>query len=176
MNHTNRMNRMDESDLSHLRAAIAVAWRAREHGNHPFGALLVDDAGRAVLEAENTVVTERDATGHAETNLVRLASKQFSKAQLASCTMYASCEPCAMCAGASHWSGIGRVVYALSEADLYALIGHSPEQLVIPCRDVFARAGRKTEVVGPSTELDAEARAVHAGFWPKRPEAIEAGG
>ena len=159
---------MNAIDIEHLRCAIAVAQHAREHGNHPFGAVLVDDSGRSVLEAENTVVTERDATGHAETNLVRMATRQFSKEQLARCTMYASTEPCAMCAGASHWAGIGRVVYALSEADLYALIGHSPEQLVIPCREVFARAGRRTEVSGPCLELDAEARAVHAGFWTRR--------
>lgn len=157
---------MNPKDLAHLRAAIDLARRAREHGNHPFGAVLADADGRLVLEAENTVVTERDATGHAETNLVRLATRRYGKAQLARCTMYASCEPCAMCAGASHWAGVGRVVFALSERDLYALIGHSPEQLVLPCRDVFACAGRTTAVEGPCIELDSEARAVHAGFWP----------
>lgn len=159
---------MNKIDVEHLRAAIAVAWRAREHGNHPFGAVLADEAGRVVLEAENTVVLERDATGHAEINLVRLATRQFSKAQLGRCTMYASTELCAMCAAASHWAGVGRVVYAFSQADLYALIGHSPEQLVLPCRDVFACAGRKTLVSGPSLELNVEARAVHAGFWTQR--------
>ena len=156
---------MHEDDLAHLRAAIQLAWRARERGNHPFGAVLTDAAGQVVLEAENTVVTERDATGHAETNLVRLATRRFSKSELAESTMYASCEPCAMCAGAAFWAGIGRIVYALSEADLYALIGHHSGQLVIPCREVLARAGRLTEVEGPSDQLDAEARAVHAEFW-----------
>jgi tRNA(Arg) A34 adenosine deaminase TadA len=160
---------VNETDLMHLRTAIAVAKRSREHGNHPFGAVLADGSGRVLLEAENTVITERDATGHAETNLVRQATRQYSQEELQHFTMYASTEPCAMCAGASHWAGIGRVVFALSEADLYALIGHSPEQLVIPCREVFARAGRKTEVSGPSAELDAEARAVHWGFWTRRP-------
>ena len=156
---------MHDADLAHLRASIALAWRARERGNHPFGAVLADSAGQIVLEAENTVVTERDATGHAETNLVRLATRRFSKAELAESTLYASCEPCAMCAGAAFWAGIGRVVYALSEADLYALIGPHSGQLVIPCREVLARAGRVTQVEGPSVELDAEARAVHADFW-----------
>ena len=159
---------MNDIDLQHLRAAIAAAWRSRERGNHPFGAVLTDGTGRIVLEAENTVVTERDTTGHAETNLVRMATRKFTAAELAHCTLYASVEPCAMCAGASHWAGIGRVVYALSELDLYALIGPSPHQLVIPCRDIFARAGRATEVLGPAPELDAEARAVHAGFWDRR--------
>jgi len=158
---------MDATDLTHLRAAIALARRSREHGNHPFGAVLADADGKRVLEAENTVVTERDATGHAETNLIRLASRRFDKATLARCTMYASCEPCAMCAGASHWAGIGRVVFALAQVDLYGLIGRSPEQLVLSCRDVFAHAGRATLVEGPCVELEAEARAVHAGFWTR---------
>ncbi|MCW5859416.1 MAG: hypothetical protein KIS63_14050, partial [Caldilineales bacterium] len=49
---------MNDNDLQHLRAAIAVAWRAREHGNHPFGAVLVGADGQILLEAENTVITE----------------------------------------------------------------------------------------------------------------------
>jgi tRNA(Arg) A34 adenosine deaminase TadA len=152
-------------DLQHLRAAIALAWRAREHGNHPFGAVLVDAGNQVVLEAENTVVTERDCTGHAETNLVRLASRRFTPAQLATCTLYTSTEPCAMCAGAIHWSQIGRVVYALSEDDLYAIVGFTPEQLRLPCREVFARSQRPVQVDNPETALAAEARAVHENFW-----------
>ncbi|MCB0041699.1 MAG: nucleoside deaminase, partial [Caldilinea sp.] len=79
--------------LTHLRAAIAVARRSRENGNHPFGALLVDETGAVLLEAENTVNTARDCTGHAETNLVRLASQRFDRAVLERCTLYTSTEP-----------------------------------------------------------------------------------
>jgi tRNA(Arg) A34 adenosine deaminase TadA len=152
-------------EIKHLRTSITVAWRAREKGNHPFGAVLVDENDRVVLEAENTVVTGRDATGHAETNLVRLATQQFSPEELARCSLYASTEPCAMCAGAIHWSQIGRVVYALSEIDLYAIIGPSPEHLLLSCREVFAHSKRPIEVLGPISALEAEARAVHKDFW-----------
>ena len=154
-----------ELDIEHLKTAISAAWRARRNGNHPFGAVLVDENDRVVLQAENTVVTGRDSTGHAETNLVRLATQQFSPEQLAGCTLYASTEPCAMCAGAIYWSQIGRVVYALSEIDLYAILGPSPEHLLLPCREVFAHSERHVEVLGPISALDAEARAVHEGFW-----------
>jgi tRNA(Arg) A34 adenosine deaminase TadA len=154
---------MNETDRKHLRAAIALARRAREHGNHPFGAVLADESGAVLLEAENTVVTMRDCTGHAETTLVREASRQFGPEQLATCTLYTSTEPCAMCAGAIHWSGVGRVVYAQSAARLYAIVGPAPEQLDLPCREVFARTGRPIEVLGP--ELEDEASAVHEGFW-----------
>jgi len=154
---------MNDSDLQHLRTAIALAWRAREHGNHPFGAVLVDAQNQVVLQAENTVVTAQDCTGHAETNLMRQASQRFAPAQLATCTLYTSTEPCAMCAGAIHWGNVGRVVYALGEVTLYTIVGPSPDHLLLPCREVFARSQRPIEVLGPA--LEAEATAVHAGFW-----------
>jgi tRNA(Arg) A34 adenosine deaminase TadA len=156
---------MNNTDLQHLRTSIEVAQLARQHGNHPFGAILVDENNQVLLKAENTVLTERDCTGHAETNLMRFASQQFTPEQLAACTLYTSTEPCAMCAGAIHWGNVGRVVFALSETDLYELVGPSPEHLLLPCAEVFSRTGRHVEVLGPVPELDAEARAVHEGFW-----------
>ena len=156
---------MNNINIQHLRSAIAVAWRARAHGNHPFGAILVDEHNQVVLEAENTVITEKDCTGHAETNLVRMATHLFSPEELAHHTLYTSTEPCGMCAGAIHWSQIGRVVYALSETDLYDIVGPSPEHLLLPCREVFAHSQRPIKVLGPFEELEAEARAVHADFW-----------
>ena len=156
---------MHPTDLQHLRTAIELARQAREHGNHPFGALLVDGANQVLLQAENTVVTRHDCTGHAETNLMRLATQHYSVEELESCTLYTSTEPCAMCAGAIHWGNVRRVVYALGEVDLYDLIGPSPEQLLLPCREVFAHSQRAVEVEGPALELDLEARAVHEGFW-----------
>lgn len=156
---------MNDSDIEHLRLAIALAAQARDHGNHPFGAVLVDELGQVRLQAENTVITHRDVTGHAETNLVRLATQHFTPDQLARCTLYSSTEPCAMCAGAIHWSRIGRVVFALSETDLYAIIGPASEHLLLPCREVFAHSGQPIEVSGPAPGLAQEARAVHAGFW-----------
>jgi tRNA(Arg) A34 adenosine deaminase TadA len=154
-----------DADLGHLRRAIELARIARRNGNHPFGALLVGPAGDVLAEAQNTVVTERDCTGHAELNLVRMASRGHAPELLRQSTLFTSTEPCAMCAGAIHWSGVGRVVYALSEDGLYDLT--TPEQanesLRIPCRDIFTRAGRPMDVVGPA--LESEAAEVHAGFW-----------
>ena len=154
-----------ENDLIHLRRAIEIAASARQHGNHPFGALLVGADGQVLLEAENTVNTEKDCTGHAETNLVRLASRLFDRQVLQGSTLYTSTEPCAMCAGAIQWSGVGRVVYALAEERLYQLTGADPsnETMRLPCREVFARCQRNIEVMGPVIEEEAEV--VHHGFW-----------
>ena len=84
----------DDTTERLMRAAIEVAQRARDHGNHPFGALLVDQDNNILLTAENTVVTENDCTGHAETNLMRLASQKYDPDFLAMCTLYTSAEPC----------------------------------------------------------------------------------
>jgi tRNA(Arg) A34 adenosine deaminase TadA len=149
--------------LRFIRAAIEVAQRARENGNHPFGALLVDKEGNVLLEAENTVVTHRDCTGHAETNLVRQATRRFDGDFLAECTIYSSTEPCAMCAGAIFWANVGQVVYGLSEERLYEMAGDSAKVLYLPCREVFERGRERVTVVGPV--LEDEARRVHEGFW-----------
>jgi tRNA(Arg) A34 adenosine deaminase TadA len=159
------LNELVTDDDRYLRAAIELAQRARENGNHPFGALLVDAAGKTVLECENTVVTGRDCTGHAETNVMRVASGRFDPGFLQGCTLYTSTEPCAMCAGAIFWGNVRRVVFALSEEDLRGIAGDNPESslLALPCREVFARGDHAVEVSGP--HLREQARAVHEGFW-----------
>ena len=156
---------MTDRDEQHLRLAIAVARQAREAGNHPFGAVLADPDGAVLMQAGNQHGDTGDRTGHAERVLMTRASQTYTAEFLAGCTMIASAEPCAMCAGAAYWAGIGRVVYGLSEHALRALIGPHPDNLTmdLPCRTVLAAGQRAIEVVGPL--LEDEARAVHADFW-----------
>ena len=150
---------MNDADLRHIRAVIAVAERAREHGNPPFGALLVDDQDQVLLEDENTTLTDSDLTAHPELKVARDAARQFDPELLSRCSMYASTEPCAMCSVVIYNSGIGRVVFALSGERLRAFRGNPPGALALSSRDVFARGGRKIEVIGPV--LEDEALAVH---------------
>lgn len=159
---------MTELEQRLLTRAVEVAQASRDRGNHPFGAVLGAADGQILLEAGNTVVTERDVTGHAELNLVRAAGRHFEAEELAGCTLYSSTEPCAMCAGGIYWSGIGRVVYALPERDLYRLTGADPQNptMQLGVRAVLEAGQRHVEVVGP-VEL-AAARAVHEGFWHGR--------
>ena len=100
-----------------LRRAIEIAKNAREHGNHPFGALLADENGNILLEAENTVETDSDCTGHAETNLMRMASKAYPPETLQKTTLYTSTEPCPMCFTAIHWSHIKKIVFGTTTKD-----------------------------------------------------------
>lgn len=151
------MNNLHDNDF--VRRSLQIAADAVSHGNHPFGSLLVRE-GQILLEAENTIFSERDVTNHAELNLVRLAVRQYDPAFLESCTLYASTEPCAMCSGAIYWSGIGAVVYACSAKRLADFAG---EHLAVPCADIFSKGMRKVVVRGPV--LEDEATHVHVAYW-----------
>jgi tRNA(Arg) A34 adenosine deaminase TadA len=155
---------LDEHFLQH---SFDVARRSMSNGNHPFGAILVDQSRQVLIESENGYMPARDGTAHAERLLATEACRTLSPGVLADATIYSSAEPCAMCAGAIYWAGIGRLVYGLSEVRLRGITGSHPENptLDLPCRSVFASGQRATEVIGPL--LEDEAAAIHAGVWLK---------
>jgi tRNA(Arg) A34 adenosine deaminase TadA len=157
--------RGSELDEHFLRRSFDVARRAMTHGNHPFGAILVDANRNVLIETENGYMPAHDGTAHAERLLATQACTTLSADVLQDATLYSSAEPCAMCAGAIYWAGIGRLVYGLSEHRLRAVTGNHPENptLDLPCREVFKSGQRATEVVGPM--LEDEAEALHAGVW-----------
>ncbi|WP_455921183.1 nucleoside deaminase [Pseudomonas putida] len=153
-------------DIELLRRAIALSELSRQNGRHPFAALVADRDGNVIAEAgNNSMPPQGDPTQHAELVAVASATKRLSPDELALCTLYTSAEPCCMCAGAVYWTGVGRVVYALSEHALLNLTGDHPENptFSLPCREVFARGQRSVSVLGPMLEI--EAAVPHQGFW-----------
>ena len=112
---------MTEADERLLGRAVELAAAARAAGDMPYGSLLVGPAGDVLAEDRNTVVTERDITAHPELKLARWAARQLDADVTRQTTMYTSCQPCPMCAGAIARSGLGRVVFALSGDQLQAL-------------------------------------------------------
>jgi tRNA(Arg) A34 adenosine deaminase TadA len=164
MDSTSKMTSSGFDELF-LRRSFDVARRAMTHGNHPFGAILVDEHRNVLLEVENGYMPAHDGTAHAERLLATLACTTLPAEILKNATLYSSAEPCAMCAGAMYWAGIGRLVYGLSEHRLRTLTGNHPENptLDLPCRAVFASGQRPTEVIGPL--LEDEAAALHEGVW-----------
>jgi len=155
-----------ETDLLHLRRCIELAGQAREAGQHPFAALVVDEVGQVLSEAQNhSRPPDGDPTQHAELLAVSKAARLASRERLAKATLYTSAEPCCMCAGAIYWATIGRVVYGLSEHRLLGLTGSNAENptFSLPCREVFARGQRHVEIIGPL--LEDEAAKPHEGFW-----------
>lgn len=155
---------MNETDLEFIRLSFEVARESRENGNHPFGALLVSRQGEVLLRGLSSVVTESDCTGHAELNLIREACREYSGEFLATCTVYASTEPCPMCSTAIYWANVRRVVFGLSTESLTEIVGDETEEVMyIPAHEVLSRGRKQIEVLGPC--LEEEGRAPHEGFW-----------
>jgi tRNA(Arg) A34 adenosine deaminase TadA len=156
------MSDIPEADLQKFMGeAIDLAKRAKEHGNHPFGALLVVN-GRVALTSENTVITGKNSSHHAESNLMNvIAASGLSPEEIASATLYTSTEPCAMCSGAIYWGGIKKVVYGCPSEVLGEIAG---DDFCIPSREIFKVAKKApVTVVGPVMLKEAES--VHIGFW-----------
>lgn len=112
------------------------------------------------MSAENTINHDCDPTKHAESNLVSLAAEKLDAQTLAESILYTSTEPCSMCTGTIYWSGVRTVVFGCSVQTLEALAGKS---ISISCREIFERAAKRVEVIGPV--LENEAIAVHQNFW-----------
>lgn len=148
-----------ETDRLRVKHCIARAEEAAADGDHPFAAMLVL-GDEILLEGRNTVVSTNDPTAHGEMSLLRRAFATLPSEKIAASTLYSSMEPCAMCAGAIYWAGIGRVVFGCSAERLAQLAG---KRLTMSCRAVFATGTRAMEVEGPL--LEAEAEKIHAGFW-----------
>ena len=87
----------------------------KRHGG-PFGAVIVKD-GKILAKSHNTVVKDRDATCHAEMNVIRQASKKLKSFDLSSCEIYTTGQPCKMCEGAINWAKIKKIYYGNTYKD-----------------------------------------------------------
>ncbi len=105
------------TDQNHMRRCIDLAREAKEEGDFPFGSLIADSGGNPVAEGRNREVTESDVTWHAEMEAVRNATRKLRCRSLEGMTLYASGEPCLMCAVAIRRAGISRVVVAARTAN-----------------------------------------------------------
>ena len=106
-----------------MRKAIELSRLAVEHGNEPFGAVLVKN-NEMVFTNENQIYTRHDPTFHGEAGLIREFCAQTGITDLQEYTMYSSCEPCFMCSGAMVWVKLGRLVYAASNMELEKILGN----------------------------------------------------
>lgn len=128
-----------------IRRAIEQARLARAGGDEPFGAVLVL-AGVPVYEAPNRIFSRRDITAHAEMTAIREYCTAFKKLSLRGYILYASTEPCLMCAGAIHWARISKVVYSVSQTMLQRLSGGRPK---LSCACAINMGAEQIEIIGP---------------------------
>ena len=120
---------------------------------------MVNEEGNIIETGENLVITSANSIAHCEIVLINKLAGNNDFAVLNKCTLYATTEPCPMCSAALFWSGIGKIVYALSKEGYHTIAKTTnPNHLFnISSRQVLGYAGRKTEVVGPLMENEAKA-------------------
>ncbi len=114
---------MNNNDEKFMKMAIELSQKAVEHGNEPFGAVLVKE-DEVVYTNENQIYTMHDPSFHGEAGLIRRFCAETGICDLSGYTMYSSCEPCFMCSGAMVWVKLGRLVYAASNIDLENILGN----------------------------------------------------
>jgi tRNA(adenine34) deaminase len=105
----------DGIDEDLMRRALALAVEAEAWGEVPVGALIAH-RGRIIAEAFNLRETTHDPTAHAERLALTLAGRSLGSWRLDDCTLYATLEPCPMCAGAIVQARLGRLVYGAADA------------------------------------------------------------
>lgn len=105
---------MSQTDIEWMREALALARAAGAADEVPVGALVVLD-GQVVGRGFNRPIGGHDPTAHAEILALRDAAQRLGNYRLAGCTLYATLEPCAMCAGAIMHARIARVVFAAAD-------------------------------------------------------------
>ncbi|HEY6745149.1 MAG TPA: nucleoside deaminase [Mycobacteriales bacterium] len=149
---------MDEADLRWLRRCVELAREAVDAGDFPFGSVLVDGTGRLRAEDRNREVSLADPTRHPEFELARWAATHLTAAERRDATVYTSGEHCPMCAAAHAWTGLGRIVYAMSTTQLTAL----QPGIVRPVRPLAVQdVAPHVVVAGPAPELTDEIAALH---------------
>lgn len=131
-------------DTKFINEAIEVAKKAVEHGNEPFGAVLVKN-GEIVYKNENQIYTKNDFTEHAEIGLIRRFTQETGITDLSEYTLYSSCEPCYMCSGAMVWAKLGKLVYGASDIDLCKILGENGSEC---SKIVFENSHHAPQVVG----------------------------
>jgi tRNA(Arg) A34 adenosine deaminase TadA len=135
-------------DHEQLLRSIALAGIAGARGDRPFGAVLVAADGTPLAEGLNGATTTGDLRAHAELDAITNATDRGHAARIPGATVYASGEPCPMCAAGMVWAGIGRIVFAAAAADFTPLIPGGPS-FTLGCADIVHHSTEPVQVVGP---------------------------
>jgi len=154
------MSDLTDTDLRHLRRCVELARTAYDDGDEPFGSVLVGAGGEILFEDHNRT-QDGDQTRHPEFEIARWAGTHVPPEERRACTVYTSGEHCPMCAAAHGWAGLGRIVYAVSSAQLAAWRA----EWGLPAGPVAALGVTDLvpglPVAGPAAELLEEMRGLH---------------
>jgi len=98
----------------YMKQALIEAQKAIEADEVPVGAVIVCN-NKIIARTHNFTERLTDFTSHAEMQAFTSASEYLGNKYLDKCTLYVTLEPCTMCAGASFWTRIGKIVYGASD-------------------------------------------------------------
>jgi len=107
-------NNPEAEDIHYMKLALAEAQKALADNEIPIGAIIVSK-NRVIGRGYNLTERFNDVTAHAEMQAFTSASQTIGGKYLTDCTLYVTIEPCVMCAGASYWTQISRIVYGARE-------------------------------------------------------------
>lgn len=102
------------TDEYFMKEALKEAQKAYEQDEVPVGAIIVCN-NQIIARAHNSTETLTDVTAHAEMLAFTAAANFIGGKYLSDCTLYVTLEPCVMCAGASYWSQISKIVYGADD-------------------------------------------------------------
>lgn len=143
---------------------LELARLAVKHGNHPFGAVLVKD-GKVMARSENTVITDRARSHHAEINVIDKAFRELNVKSLEGYTLYTSTEPCIACCGAIFLTKVSTVVYGAPHEFMAKLL---PGYLAVGIIEMRNFLRQDTVVRGPVMKEHAEK--ILSDFMADHPE------
>lgn len=115
-----------------MRLALEQAACAKDLGEVPVGAVLLDASGQIIATGFNRTIADHDPTAHAEIVALRAAAREVQNYRLPGATLYVTLEPCAMCLGAMLHARLGRIVFAAADPKTGAcgsvvnLLEHAP--------------------------------------------------
>ena len=107
------VGRVIAGDEAKIRFVVELAEQnVRHETGGPFAAAIFESGtDRLIAVGVNVVVPAKQSWAHAEMTVFAHAQNQLDKASLKGCVLASSCEPCAMCSGATLWSGVEKLIY-----------------------------------------------------------------
>ena len=103
-----------QEDINFMKQALLEAKAAQTDGEVPIGAVIACN-GRIIARGHNMTERLNDSTAHAEMIAITAATEAIGGKYLQDCTLYVTVEPCPMCAAATAWAQLGRLVYGAAD-------------------------------------------------------------
>ena len=137
-----------EAKEEFMHKAIALARESAQKGDYALGAVIVKD-DEIIASGTTNLKHENDPTVHGEIVAIRNACKKLESPYLEGCILYATHEPCPMCASAAIWAKMKGIVFGATSEDAKHKQGgkFSWRQIDIPCKDVLSKGTPKLELV-----------------------------